>query len=74
MVDQHKAANLSEFIAIVEKLRTKAGRELWFRGHSQEKYKLDPSLFRNPSLTAMQEILNVEKDMISEFKFRYLSY
>jgi len=41
-----KITSLWEFLKILEELPRKKGSSLYFRGHSDEKYVLEPSLFR----------------------------
>jgi len=58
---------VNEFIDEVTKFRT--GRtKVWYRGHSENNYKLEPSIYRQPFTPA------AEQELYSQFKSRAISY
>jgi hypothetical protein len=52
-----KISSLSDYIKIIEKLPHKRGSSLYYRGHSNSNYLLEPSLFRKNKLRNSEHLM-----------------
>lgn len=50
--DEQKVGAISTFLQSLEKIDTRKGGILYYRGHSKLKYQLEPTLYRNPGWVA----------------------
>lgn len=48
--EERKIGTMSRFLQRLEAIETDERRILYFRGHSKENYKLEPSIYRNKGL------------------------
>jgi hypothetical protein len=53
---------------------TAAKRALWYRGCGNVSHKLLPSLFRHPTITTVEKLLELETELIGTFRARSLPY
>jgi len=58
----------------IERLQTKAGQPLWFRGAGRRSHELVPSLYRHPTTTKAGDFLNLERQLITRFRQRSIPY
>jgi len=71
----HEASTFAEFISAVETAKLAlSAKELWFRGISSASHQLIPSLFRHPTLTTIEQIADLEREVYQQFSFRSPSY
>ena len=74
-IQNHKVKSLQEFIAIIDTVKKAFDhKDIWYRGHSSPKYKLEPTLHRNNQYTSIETVKAVEKKMLSEYSFKLPSY
>lgn len=69
---EHTARSLSEYTKIIEDLSSEFSRQLWYRGHARESFRLEPSIFRSP--LGIEGILDKEERMLNTFKQRSIPY
>jgi hypothetical protein len=69
-----KPRNLSEFVALIDKMQSKQKADLWFRGIGLMKNPLEPSLYRHPHRKVLKEMEKTEKDIIVRFKERSIPF
>jgi hypothetical protein len=64
-----KISSLSDFIKILEKLPRKPGSSLYYRGHSNFDYLLEPSLFRRSKLQNSEHLMynEIQKECPESF-------
>jgi hypothetical protein len=53
----NEISSVSEFLNILEKLPRKSGSSLYYRGHSNSDYLLEPSLFRKKNWLAREHLM-----------------
>ncbi|MFA1674263.1 FRG domain-containing protein [Rhizobium mongolense] len=58
---------LDAFASSVAKMTAEDGK-LWFRGTRQEDHHLRPSLYRHPAVVAPDELIELEWELLSEFR------
>lgn len=61
--------SLQGYMALVSQL-SNAGPKLWFRGTRKASYDLVPSLYRHPSVTEANELIELEWALLSDFRHR----
>jgi hypothetical protein len=66
--------SLEEYISLVEKLRSKRRKQLWYRGCGRASHDLKPSLYRHKRLLTIEEILTLEKELLSRFRQRSIPF
>jgi FRG domain len=66
--------SLESYISLVEKLRSKRGKQLWYRGCGKSSHNLKPSLYRHKRLQTIEEILTLEKDLLARFRQRSIPF
>lgn len=72
--DVHRTvASLGEFAEEVNRLAAE-GCTIWFRGARDVKYDLRPSLFRHPSFKTSVELLNLEWQLLSDYRHQALPF
>ncbi len=71
---KHTINNLSDFTAFVEKTLTNPDVIAWYRGCGKEDYELIPTLYRHPTIKDVNQLLDLEKKIISRFKQRSVPY
>lgn len=69
-LNQVEVASIAQFMEFVE--RQNAVR--WYRGCGDSSYKLQPSLYRHPTLTDAQALLNQEVELIKRFRQRSIPH
>jgi len=65
---------LDKYTRYVESLRQSDDRPRWFRGSGRYSYALSPSLFRHPSITDTDELINLEGKILERFRQRCIPY
>src|SRR5438477_92105 len=53
---------------------TAADQPLWYRGCGDTSYPLVPSLYRHPTVTNVEELVQLESQILSRFKERGMPY
>lgn len=71
---EYKPKSVSEFLGCLEEIQGKAQHSLWFRGIGALNYKLVPTLYRHPEIHRVEELLALEKQIMSRFRQRGLPY
>lgn len=66
--------SLEGYISLVEKLRSKRGKRLWYRGCGKASHKLKPSLYRHKKHQTIDEILVLEKELLARFRQRSIPF
>lgn len=74
MSSQKSITSVNEFLEIIFNFENQHISQWFFRGHSNEDYKLIPSLFRNNINDTYAKWEDVEKYLVSEFKREALPY
>lgn len=74
----HVARNIEDYLRIVDRHATDAGRPLWFRGLGRHTFRLVPSLFRHRNRAAragdIDHLLSMERTLIDRFRERSLPF
>lgn len=73
-IEEYRPRNLSEYIALVEKLQRRAGHALWFRGIGRVGNLLVPSLYRHPKVKSHSDLCVLERQLMTRFRQRALPY
>jgi hypothetical protein len=60
-------ATLREYTEWVEDRVASAG-QLWFRGTGRAAYELTPTLYRHPSITDVQALIDLEGQIMTRFR------
>ena len=66
--------SLEGYISLVEKLRSKRGKRLWYRGCGKASHNLKPSLYRHKRHQTIDEILVLEKELLARFRQRSIPF
>ena len=66
-------ASLKTFTEEVE-TRMQAAERLWYRGCGARSYALTPGLFRHPTRAGIEDLLTLEKSLLTSFRHRSLPY
>jgi hypothetical protein len=72
-IEIFKPKSLSHYIEIIKQIKS-TNALLWFRGHSNVKYKLYPSFFRIPQKFVKNNHARHEKEIFDRFTERSLQY
>jgi hypothetical protein len=73
-VREEEAHDLVSFTRIIAQQADSAGEQFWFRGCSDSRYRLVPSLFRHPSVSAIEQLLEMEIRLLTRFKQRSVPF
>lgn len=65
---------LQEFVRLIETLVADPKDPYWFRGVGEETFPLLPSLYRHPSVTAADDLLKLEQQLVNRFRERSVPY
>ncbi|RYZ89187.1 MAG: FRG domain-containing protein, partial [Moraxellaceae bacterium] len=65
--------SISEFVEAAMSFRSDSG-PLWFRGHSQDRHKLVPSLYRNADGKVESELRKIEEHLNRRFRDRSMPH
>jgi hypothetical protein len=71
---EEEVSDLVSFTTLVGGLADPAGGQFWFRGCSDSRYTLVPSLFRHPTITPVEGLLEVEVRLLTRFKQRSVPF
>ncbi len=71
---QVKPKTLSDYIALIEKLRINAGNPQWFRGCGKSSYLLIPSLFRHRKIKKIKALIETEYKLMTRFRQRSIPF
>lgn len=66
--------SLEDYIALLEQLRSKPSKRLWYRGCGKASHTLKPSLYRHKRHQTIEEILILEKDLLARFRQRSIPF
>ena len=66
--------SLVVYISLVERLLVNHKLLLWYRGCGKASYELKPSLYRHKQSQTIEDILVLEKDLISRFRQRSIPF
>jgi hypothetical protein len=66
--------SLEAYISLLEKLRSKRIKRLWFRGCGKASHKLIPSIYRHKQHQTIDEILVLEKELLARFRQRSIPF
>src|ERR1017187_9173617 len=66
--------SLEEYVSAVEKLGSRQGGHLWFRGCGRTSHPLVPSLYRHKRRKAIDDILLMEKELLARFRQRSIPF
>lgn len=69
-ISDHSVSTLVGFTEIIHEIAEENDGQLWYRGHDNFDYKLEPSIFRHRSLTRIDDLLNEEDFLIERFRQR----
>lgn len=67
-------SSLEGYISLVEKLRAKRDKRLWYRGCGRASHALKPSLYRHNQKQTIDEILLLEKELVARFRQRSIPF
>ena len=73
-LEELEVRTLGDFTAAIEPAPDKPGVSKWYRGCGKSKYKLKPSLYRNPLANNVEEIIRLEARIMARFKQRSVPY
>ena len=62
--------SFKDYVALVEKLQSKAIGPLWFRGCGKSNHQLVPSLYRHKTAKGKDQIETLERDLMTRFRQR----
>ncbi len=65
---------LQAYVALVERLRGKSKGLLWYRGCGNLSHKLKPSLYRHKASKTIEDLMSLEKRLLSRFQQRSLPF
>lgn len=65
---------LEEYTHVVHQLGTASENPRWYRGCREARHSLLPGLYRHPSITVVDDLLDVERDLLGWFAIRSLPY
>ena len=68
------ANSLSKYTSLIEGVRNSAGSSLWFRGIGSTSYLLSPTLYRHPTLSKIEDLINLESELLTRFRHRSIPY
>jgi hypothetical protein len=66
--------SLDSYISLVERLRSKRSKRLWYRGCGKASHNLKPSLYRHKRRQTIDEILVLEKELLARFRQRSIPF
>jgi hypothetical protein len=66
--------SLEDYISLLEVLRSKPSKRLWYRGCGKTTHTLRPSLYRHKRYQAIEDILTLEKDLLARFRQRSIPF
>ena len=66
--------SLEEYIALLEKLRSRPNKRLWYRGCGKASHTLKPSLYRHNRHQTIEDILILEKELLARFRQRSIPF
>ena len=74
-IPQVTVTDFAGYIAAIENARASLGAtELWYRGVSKDSYSLVPSLFRNNSISNIDDAVRIEQQLYQDYSFRSPPY
>lgn len=71
---ERPAATLPAFLKLIESARKKAGHSLWYRGTGDASYELLPSMYRHPSAKRPDEMIAMERQLMTRFRQRSIPF
>jgi hypothetical protein len=66
--------SLKDYISLVEKLRSRPRKNLWYRGCGKSSHSLKPSLYRHKRYQTIDDILRLEKELLARFRQRSIPF
>lgn len=72
-LDAHTVETLRQYMELLESLM-EPQEPLWFRGSGVASHTLVPSLYRHPSITDVDELLQLEEKVLRRFEERSVPY
>lgn len=68
------AANLADYTKLVDSVRLSSKAPIWFRGIGSTSHKLIPSLYRHPTKTSIEDLIELESELLTRFRHRSIPY
>lgn len=73
-ITQFKLKTLTHYMEIVQNLQHKSLHSLWFRGVTNSKFGLVPTLYRHPTINLQTDLRNLENQLMTRFRQRSIPY
>jgi hypothetical protein len=73
-VREEKPASFKDFVALVEDTQSATSASLWYRGCGRSSYKLLPTLYRHPRITAIAGLAKLEAQLMTRFRQRSIPF
>lgn len=66
--------SITDYTQLANGLVSSPRTTLWFRGVGNSSYELVPSLFRHPTISDVEELIELEFDILNRFKHRSIPF